>query len=50
MTRSFFARNPSALIFIACLAVFTLVVTVASEAYGVGFLSNSFVKTLGKTL
>jgi urea transport system permease protein len=50
MTRSFFARNPSALIFIACLAAFTLIVTIASEAYGVGFLSTSFVKTLGKTL
>jgi urea transport system permease protein len=50
MTRSFFARNPSALIFIACLAVFTLVVTILSEGYGVGFLSTSFVKTLGKTL
>jgi urea transport system permease protein len=50
MTRSFFARNPSALIFIVLLAVFTLVVTVMSEAYGVGFLSTSFVKTLGKTL
>jgi urea transport system permease protein len=48
--RSFFARNPSALIFIACLAVFTLVVTVLSEAYGIGFVSTSFVKTLGKTL
>lgn len=50
MTRSLFARNPSVLIFIACLAVFTFVVTIASEAYGVGFLSTSFVKTLGKTL
>jgi urea transport system permease protein len=51
MTRkSFFAQNPSALIFIACLAVFTLVVTILSEGYGVGFLSTSFVKTLGKTL
>jgi urea transport system permease protein len=50
MTRSFFARNPSALIFIAVLAVFTLFVTIASEAYGAGFLSTSFVKTLGKTL
>jgi urea transport system permease protein len=50
MTRSFFARNPSALIFIACLAAITLVVTIASEAHGVGFLSTSFVKTLGKTL
>jgi urea transport system permease protein len=50
MTRSFFARNPSALIFIACLAFFTLAVTLMSEAYGPGFISTSFVKTLGKTL
>ena len=50
MDRSFFARRSSALIFIASLAVFTLVVTIASEAYGVGFLSTSFIKTLGKTL
>jgi urea transport system permease protein len=50
MSRSFLARNPSVLIFIACLAVFTLAITVASEAYGVGFISTSFVKTLGKTL
>jgi urea transport system permease protein len=50
MSRSFFARNPSALIFIACLAVFTLVVTLMSEAYGPGVISTSFVKTLGKTL
>ena len=48
--KSFFARNPSALIFIACLAVFTLVVTLLSEAYGPGVISTSFVKTLGKTL
>ena len=50
MTRGFFARNPSALIFIAVLAVFTLAITILCEAYGVGFLSTSFVKTLGKTL
>jgi urea transport system permease protein len=50
MTRSFFVRNPSALTFIAVLAVFTLIVTLLSEAYGVGFVSTSFVKTLGKTL
>jgi urea transport system permease protein len=50
MTRSFFARNPSVLIFIALLALFTLLVTVLSDAYGVAFLSTSFVKTLGKTL
>ena len=44
------ARNPSVLIFIACLALFTIIVTTASEAYGLGFVSTSFVKTLGKTL
>lgn len=49
-TRSFFARNPSALIFIAVLAVFTLAVTLMSEAFGAGIISTSFVKTLGKTL
>ncbi len=49
-SRSFFVRNPSALIFIAVLAVFTLAVTVASDAYGFGGLSTSYVKTLGKTL
>lgn len=48
--RSFLAKNPSVLWFILILAVFTLGVTVLSEAYGVAFLSTSFVKTLGKTL
>jgi urea transport system permease protein len=50
MTRSFFARNPSVLIFIAALAAFTLAVTLMSEAFGAGVISTSFVKTLGKTL
>jgi urea transport system permease protein len=49
-SRSFFARNPSVLWFIAILGLFTLGVTVLSEAYGVAFISTSFVKTLGKTL
>jgi len=48
--RSFLAKNPSVLWFILILALFTLGVTVLSEAYGVAFLSTSFVKTLGKTL
>ena len=48
--RSFIARNPSVLIFLLALAAFTIIVTIASEAYGVGFISTSFVKTLGKTL
>ena len=50
MSRTFFAKNPSVLWFILILALFTLGVTVLSEAYGVAFISTSFVKTLGKTL
>lgn len=50
MSRTFLARNPSVLIFLAALALFTLGVTLLSEAYGVAFLSTSFIKTLGKTL
>ncbi|MBM2293475.1 urea ABC transporter permease subunit UrtC [Sulfitobacter pseudonitzschiae] len=50
MNRSFVARNPSVLIFLALLALFTLGVTILSEGFGVGMVSTSFVKTLGKTL
>lgn len=50
MNNSFIARNPSVLIFLALLALFTLGVTVLSEGFGIGFISTSFVKTLGKTL
>ncbi|OAN90520.1 urea ABC transporter permease subunit UrtC [Sulfitobacter geojensis] len=50
MNRSFIARNPSVLIFLSILALFTLVVTVLSEGFGVGLISTSFVKVLGKTL
>ncbi len=50
MTRSFLAKNPSVLAFLAILALFTLVVTVLAEGSGSGFISTSFVKTLGKTL
>ena len=50
MRRSFISRHPSVLWFILCLALFTLFVTVLSEAAGVGYLSTSFIKTLGKTL
>jgi urea transport system permease protein len=46
----FLKRHPSVLIFIGLLALFTLVVTLMSEAYGPGLISTSFVKTLGKTL
>lgn len=50
MHRSFIARNPSVLIFLAILSLFTLGVTVLSEGFGVGLISTSFVKVLGKTL
>ncbi|NDR59143.1 urea ABC transporter permease subunit UrtC [Aliiruegeria sabulilitoris] len=50
MEKSFLTRNPSVLIFIACLALFTIAVTVMSEAMGSEMISTSFVKTLGKTL
>ena len=50
MHHSFIRSNPSVLWFILCLAVITLGVTILSEAMGVGVLSTSFVKTLGKTL
>ncbi len=43
-------RYPSLLIFLACLAVFTVGVTVLAEGFGIGVISTSFVKTLGKTL
>ncbi len=50
MRKTFLSENPSVLWFIAILAVFTVVVTLLSEATGVGLVSTSFVKTLGKTL
>jgi urea transport system permease protein len=48
--RTFAARHPSVLWFLAALALFTLGVTVLAEATGIGLVSTSFVKTLGKTL
>ncbi|WP_146348218.1 urea ABC transporter permease subunit UrtC [Falsiphaeobacter marinintestinus] len=50
MSRSFFLKNPSVLVFIACLALFTLGATILSDGFGVGLISTSFIKTLGKTL
>ena len=50
MKNSFLVRNPSVLIFLATLSLFTLAVTVMSEGFGLGLISTSFVKTLGKTL
>lgn len=46
----FLMRHPSALIFLGCLAAFTLFISVGSEAYGGGWVSTSLVKTLGKAL
>ncbi len=43
-------RNPSILVFLGCLALFTIVVTILAEGVGMGVISTSFVKTLGKTL
>ncbi|MEM7440559.1 MAG: urea ABC transporter permease subunit UrtC [Pseudomonadota bacterium] len=43
-------RYPSLLVFLAALGLFTLAVTVMSEAFGAGLVSTSMVKTLGKTL
>ena len=50
MERTLIFRNPSVLIFLGILAVFTLGITLMSEAAGPGLISTSFVKTLGKTL
>jgi urea transport system permease protein len=43
-------RFPSVMIFLAILALFAVGVTVLSEGFGIGVISTSFVKTLGKTL
>ncbi|WP_171182044.1 urea ABC transporter permease subunit UrtC [Ruegeria sp. HKCCD8929] len=50
MERSFVAKNPSVLVFLAILSLFTIAVTLLSEGFGIGVISTSFVKTLGKTL
>lgn len=50
MTKPFLIRTPSVLIFLSVLALFTLTITLASQGYGAGLISTSFVKTLGKTL
>ncbi|NBO21601.1 MAG: urea ABC transporter permease subunit UrtC, partial [Rhodobacteraceae bacterium] len=50
MTRFIVTRYPALLWFLLTLAIFTIVVTVLAEGYGLAFLSTSFVKTLGKTL
>jgi urea transport system permease protein len=50
MSDTFLTRNPSTLVFLAVLALFVLSVTLLAEGAGVGVISTSFVKTLGKTL
>ncbi len=46
----FLRRHPHVLVFLSLLALFTLGVTVLSEATGTGALSTSFIKILGQTL
>ena len=49
MKNNFLIRNPSTLWFLLALSLFTIAVTILSDA-GLGIMSTSFVKTLGKTL
>jgi len=46
----FALRFPSVMVFVAILALFTVGVTILSEGFGIGVISTSFIKTLGKTL
>ena len=46
----FLFNNPSIMIFFAALALFTIGVTILGEGFGLGLISTSFIKTLGKTL
>ena len=50
MQRNFMAKNPSVLWFLLGLSLFTVFVTIFSEAVGSTGVSTSFLKTLGKTL
>jgi len=43
-------RNPPAMIFLGALALVLLAVTCLGEGFGLGLISTSFIKTLGKTL
>jgi urea transport system permease protein len=49
LTRYLF-RHPATLVFLATLSLICLAVTILGEGFGVGLISTSFVKTLGKTL
>ncbi len=48
--RPLVARYPALAVFMIVLALFTIGVTILSEGFGIGVISTSFVKTLGKTL
>ncbi len=50
LTKPFVLRNPSVLVFLLILAGLTIAATIFSEGFGVGIVSTSFIKTLGKTL
>lgn len=50
MRKPLLLREPSVMIFISLLAAFTLIVTVLSEGFGLGLVSTSMIKILGKTL
>ncbi|MEH6647522.1 urea ABC transporter permease subunit UrtC [Sulfitobacter sp.] len=50
MKNTFIAENPSVLWFLAALSIFSLGVAMLSEVTGIGLISTSFVKVLGKTL
>ena len=43
-------NNPSVLVFLGVLALVSIVVTILGEGFGIGVISTSFTKTLGKTL
>ncbi|WP_174839955.1 urea ABC transporter permease subunit UrtC [Ruegeria sp. HKCCC2117] len=43
-------RYPSVAIFLIILTLFTAIITVLGEGFGIGLISTSFIKTLGKTL
>jgi urea transport system permease protein len=48
--RPLIVRYPALAIFLIVLALFTIGVTILAEGFGIGVISTSFVKTLGKTL
>lgn len=47
--KPFILRNPSVMVMLAVLAIFTVSVTLMSQAYGSGTIPTSMIKVLGKT-